>query len=143
MWLTMEKDLKAQILASNAQGGGTTYTAGDGIDITGNVISIDYPTTYIEVPDATTITQELVPNVFYKFLTLTTCTTLTLTLGAGSATELNIYSGKFTTATTPPTFTAISGVTWDADGINPTSGLIANKTYEFSIVDGLGTVKEW
>ena len=60
--------------------GGTTYTAGDGIDITGDVISIDYPTTYIKIPDATTITQELTPNVFYKFLTLTTCTTLTLTL---------------------------------------------------------------
>ena len=69
-------------------GGGTTYTAGDGIDITGDVISIDYPTTYIEVPDATTITQELVPNVFYKFLTLTTCTTLTLTLGTGLETQL-------------------------------------------------------
>lgn len=118
------------VVTLNAAKNYTDSVAGGGVD-------------YIPIADATTITQELVPNVFYKFLTLTTCTALTLTLGAGSPTELNTYWGKFTTGATPPTFTAIAGVVWDANNIDPTTDLVANKTYEFSIVDGLGTVKEW
>ena len=98
---------------------------------------------YIPIADATTITQELAPNVYYDIATLTTCTVLTLTLGAGSPTELNTYWGEFTTGATPPTFEAITGVVWDANNIDPTTDLVANKTYEFSIVGGRGTVKEW
>lgn len=93
---------------------------------------------YVPIADATTITQELAPNVFYKFLTMTTCTSLTLTIGVGLETQFNVYSGKFTTGTTPPTFTAISGVTWS--GGFPT--LVGNKTYEYSIADGIGLISE-
>lgn len=89
--------------------------------------------TEILVSDAASITQILQPNTFYIIDADTNCTSLTLSLADKIDGVYSIYSASIKCGATPPSFTAIDGVTW-----NDTFSLQANKTTEISIVNGNG-----
>lgn len=84
----------------------------------------------------TTPTQELVPNVFYIF---GECTSLTVTFATPTNTDvINEYHFRFTSGATATTLSLPQSVTM-ANGFS----VAANKTYELSIIDNLGTYIEW
>lgn len=84
----------------------------------------------------TTPTQELIPNVFYIF---GECTSLTVTLGTPTNNDvINEYHFRFTSGATATTLSLPVTVTM-ASGFS----VEANKTYELSIIDNLGTYIVW
>lgn len=82
------------------------------------------------------VSQELAPDTFYDFTGA--LTSLALTLGLEVAGRENEYKGQFTTGATVPTVTLPVGVTWA--GGTPT--INASKTYQFSILNGIGVMIE-
>jgi len=82
----------------------------------------------------TTYTATILPNKFNLWGTLTNANTLAITLGSTTSGIVNQYMFEFKTGASVPAFSAISGVTWI--GSNPT--LQINKTYQFSIINGIG-----
>lgn len=80
------------------------------------------------------VSQELIPDKFYSFTGVLTA--LVLTLGNAVTGRENEYKGQFSTGATVPTITFPSGVSWV--GGEPT--IAANKTYQFSILDGIGVL---
>lgn len=80
------------------------------------------------------VTVELLPNTTYIYGTLSS---LNITLAAiPNNTYEYEYRGKFVSGDTATTFTYPEDITW----IGGLSGLEANKTYEFSIVDKIGVI---
>jgi len=92
-----------------------------------------YPAELIE-NGTSNLVSTISPNKMYTWGTLTSANTLSLTLGSTTSGVLNEFMFEFKTGASVPVFSAISGVTWV--GSNPT--LAINKTYQFSIVNGIG-----
>lgn len=111
-----------------------SLTVDDKLEISQDVMdAINGIGTEVVIADATTITQVMQANTLYVIDADTTCTTLTLSLADKTATVMSVYMATIKCGATPPTFTAISGVTW-----NGTFALEANKTTEINIVNGNG-----
>ena len=90
----------------------------------------------IEVSETGAVGLSLQPNTFYKFGTINS---LTITLVPG--TGFTIYFGKFSTSSTWGNSTGFSV----PSSVNEASGndtIVANKTYEFYIMDNVLIVKE-
>jgi hypothetical protein len=88
-----------------------------------------------EVVDwGTTYTATIVPNKYNLWGTLTSANTLAITLGSTTSGIMNNFMFEFKTGASVPTFSTISGVTW----VGSTPTLAINKTYQFSIVNGIG-----
>lgn len=92
-----------------------------------------------QVPQVTvtgaTPTQELSPNTFYQFGSVTS---LTVTLGAAVSDIANIYTFRFTAGQDNPTITLPSGVVCNQD-----LSLSAGDVCEFSIQDNLALFSVW
>lgn len=140
----MAVDIMARGLALSQTGGGGTGYAPDDItiglkiddklEIKEDILNtINGVGTEVSVSDATTITQVMQVNTLYVIDADTLCTTLTLSLADKIDGVLSIYSATIKCGATPPTFTAISGVTW-----NDTFVLEANKITEINIINGNG-----
>lgn len=80
----------------------------------------------------------LLPNTFYNVGTLSSATNINL--ASGTAGELNLYHIRFSTGATAPTITWDASITAWQGGSAPT--INANKTYEVSILDGIGIAME-
>lgn len=76
-------------------------------------------------------TFELTSNIFHKWDTVSE---LTLTLAASDENIYNEYMFQFTSGDTATTLTVPSTIVW-----NRTPNIGANKTYQFSIVNNIGT----
>jgi len=112
-----------------------TLSVGVGGTATTSYISTTLPLDIVDVVDwGTTYTATIAPNKFNKWGTLTSANTLAITLGVENSAVMNNFVFEFKTGASVPTFSPISGVTWS--GSNPT--LAINKTYHFSIVNGIG-----
>ena len=74
--------------------------------------------------------------MYYKFTGAPT--TLTLTLGTAVSGKMNEYMFQFVANASGTTLTAISGVTW----VGGTPTITASKTYQASIVNGIGVIVE-
>jgi len=86
----------------------------------------------------TTGTVTISPNVFEIFGTVTT---MTFVLGSVVYSDIeNEYHAKFISGGTASVITWPGGISW-VNGVTPI--ILANKVYEFSIVDGLGVVAEF
>ena len=83
----------------------------------------------------TTPTQELSPNTFYVFGSVTS---LTVTLAAGDSDIANIYAFRFTAGQDNPTITLPQGVV-----INQDLSLKTGDVCEFSIQDNLALFSVW
>ena len=96
---------------------------------------------YSEIHPAVVTTQPsggFIPNVFYRLGTLTGSVTFTLASPSDN-TIVNHYYWTFETGSTAPTVTWPNGISW-ADGSAPTVN--ANKHYEISVIDNVGTYME-
>ena len=82
-----------------------------------------------------TPTQQLAPNTFYQFGSVTS---LTVTLAAGDSGIANIYAFRFTAGQDNPTITLPSGVVCNQD-----LSLKAGDVCEFSIQDNLALFSVW
>lgn len=82
-----------------------------------------------------TPTQQLAPNTFYVFGSVTS---LTVTLAAGDSGIANIYAFRFTAGQDDPTITLPSGVVCNQD-----LSLKAGDVCEFSIQDNLALFSVW
>lgn len=80
------------------------------------------------------ITQELSPNIYYKF---SRCTSLTITLGAEVPGILNEYMFEFLSGVTPTVLNLPETVKWN-NGNAPT--IEANKKYIVSIVSNIAVI---
>lgn len=91
----------------------------------------------VEVIDVTgtTPTQELSPNTFYQFGSVTS---LTVTLGSAVSGIANIYAFRFTAGQDNPTITLPQGVV-----INQDLSLKTGDVCEFSIQDNLALFSVW
>lgn len=116
---------------------GTTLIVANGVTslATSLINKIEGNGTREEVSTSDIITKELSANVFYK-IDATTATSVILTLGGGNTNVLKIYAGTITIGAVPPVMQPIAGVEWNADFV----GFEANKVYQFSITEGLGTI---
>lgn len=88
----------------------------------------------LTVNTAGEVVQTLSPDVFYDFTG--SITSLTLTLAPEIANRENEYKGHFLSGGTPPTVTFPTSVTW----IGGLPVIEANKTYQFSILKGIGVL---
>lgn len=92
-----------------------------------------------QVPQVTvtgaTPTQELAPNTFYQFGSVTS---LTVTLGSAVSGIANIYAFRFTAGVDNPTITLPSGVV-----INQDLSVSAGDVCEFSIMDNQALFSVW
>ena len=88
--------------------------------------------TYFEIDD-TILSQELLPNVAYKFTTRTNDLVLTLS-PITDTTILNVYYFIINTGDTLPSITWPNGLVWYED---TTPTIAINKHYEFSIIDNV------
>jgi len=115
-------------------GGGTTYTAGDGIDITDNVISTTNisDVQLVDYTESSATSFEIYPNKMYLMGTRNTFTLNFMT--PSDTTALNLYCVNFTCgASCVPTF-QVNGVTKTVDkGVTTfTSGLKLDTTYNWA-----------
>ena len=90
-----------------------------------------------ETIPSTTSSQELAPNTLYVFAERST--NLTLTLGTPITGIANEYHLFLITASTAPTITWPSGISWNG-GSAPT--IAADKTYEISILNNVAAFFE-
>src|SRR5690606_21525726 len=106
-------------------------------DVDGNVevsyTTIDDLLTEVTYIDAGVVSKTLSPNVFYDFTGA--ITSLSLVLGTPVVGKINEYNFQFLSGATPPTL-SISGITW----VGGTPILEANKTYQVSILKGIGII---
>lgn len=99
-----------------------------GVDAGGALwVDIAYPV--VETTDAA---KELSPNTYYKWGEMSA---LTITLSAETTGIVNEFCGEFVSGTTPTTFSVPESVAWP-NGLTVES----NKTYQFSIVNGIGVI---
>ena len=103
------------------------------ITTSGN-LSLAEPVSVVEVT-GTTPTQELQPNTFYKFGSVTS---LNVTLAAGATGMAAIYAFSFTAGQANPTVTLPQGVV-----CNQTLSLAQGDKCEFSIMDNLAVFQTW
>lgn len=81
----------------------------------------------------------MLPNLLYRFGTITTDTTFVLA-AASDNTIINVWFWVFDIGSTVPNITfPTTGITWDG-GNAPT--VSANKHYEISVMDGVALFKE-
>lgn len=74
------------------------------------------------------------PDKFYSFTG--ELTSLAISLGNAVSGRENEYKGQFSTGNTAPTVTFPSSIVWVGGNIN----IEANKTYQFSILNGIGVL---
>lgn len=99
-----------------------------GVDEAGALwTSIAYPV--VETTDAA---KELSPNTYYKWGEMSA---LTITLGAEIDGRVNEFCGEFVSGATATTFSVPGSVSWP-NGLT----VEANKTYQFSIMNGIGVI---
>ena len=99
-----------------------------GVDAAGALwTSIAYPV--VETTDAA---KELSPNTYYKWGEMSA---LTITLGAEIDGRVNEFCGEFVSGATATTFSVPGSVSWP-NGLT----VEANKTYQFSIMNGIGVI---
>ena len=99
-----------------------------GVDESGALwTSIAYPV--VETTDAA---KELSPNTYYKWGDMRA---LTITLGAEIGGRVNEFCGEFVSGATATTFSVPGSVSWP-NGLT----VEANKTYQFSIMNGIGVI---
>ena len=99
-----------------------------GVDEAGALwAAIAYPVT-----DTTDAEKELSPNTYYKWGEMSI---LTITLGSEIAGIVNEFCGEFVSGETATTFSVPESVSWP-NGLT----VDANKTYQFSIVNGVGVI---
>ena len=95
----------------------------------------------IIVVDASTLPSTLDPNKVYSFGTLTGSVTIpAFSSVAAEDTEAKIWCFTFNTSTTAPTITWPAGITAWSGGNAPT--INASKSYEVSVMDGIGVIIE-
>lgn len=122
-------------IASSTQLGGVqpaaktdTMTQAVGVDADGTLwTAVAYPV--VETTDAA---KELSPNTYYKWGEMSA---LTITLGAEIDGRVNEFCGEFVSGATATTFSVPESVSWP-NGLT----VDANKTYQFSIVNGIGVI---
>ena len=122
-------------IASSTQLGGVqpvaktdAMTQSVGVDAAGALwTAIAYPVT-----DTTDAEKELSPNTYYKWGEMSI---LTITLGSEIAGIVNEFCGEFVSGETATTFSVPESVSWP-NGLT----VDANKTYQFSIVNGIGVI---
>lgn len=88
----------------------------------------------ITIDAAGIVSQELSPDVFYNFTGA--LTSLTITLGTAVAGRENEYKGQFISGATAPTVTFPLNIAW----IGGAFTIEASKTYQFSILNGIGVI---
>ena len=95
----------------------------------------------VVVVDASTPPSTLDPNKVYQFGTLTGTVTIPAfsSVSAGD-TEAKIWCLTFSTSSTAPTITWPAGITAWSGGSTPT--INASKSYEVSVMDGIGVIIE-
>ncbi len=99
-----------------------------GVDESGALwVAIAYPV--VETTDAA---KELSPNTYYKWGEMSA---LTITLGAEIDGRVNEFCGEFVSGETATTFSVPGSVSWP-NGLT----VEANKTYQFSIMNGIGVI---
>lgn len=99
-----------------------------GVDEAGGLwTAIAYP-----VVETTNDTLELLPNTYYKWGTMSA---LAITLGSEIAGIVNEFCGEFVSGATATTFSVPESVSWP-NGLT----VDANRTYQFSIVNGIGVI---
>ena len=81
------------------------------------------------------VTQELLPDVFYVFSG--ELTSLTLTFATEVAGRENEYKGRFSVGGVIPTVAFPDGIRWVGEEFPE---LEENRTYQFSIVNGIGVI---
>lgn len=87
------------------------------------------------VEDSGEVVKEIKPNVFYSFTG--EITTLQITFGEAVQGKENEYKGQFTVGSTIPTVLFPNTVKWVGEEF---STLEENKTYQFSILNGVGVI---
>lgn len=88
----------------------------------------------VTVTDSGAVVRELVPDKFYSFTG--GITSLNITLGASKAGRENEYKGQFVAGSVVPTVTFPNTVSW----VGGAPVIEANKTYQFSILNGIGVI---
>lgn len=83
------------------------------------------------------IVDELMPNTFYVF---PECGILDVSLGSETAGIANEYLFQFTSGSEPTTLSLPESIKWSND---EAPVIEANKIYQISILNGLGTVMSW
>lgn len=102
----------------------------------GNIITSTGSTAYTEVDHGTSDTTfTLVPNTFHVWGAVST---LTLTLGTKISGVANEYLFQFTSGSEPTTLILPNSIKFNSDFT-----VEANKIYQISILNGLGTVMSW
>ena len=122
-------------IASSTQLGGVkpvtktdAMTQSVGVDADGTLwTAVAYPV--VETTDAA---KELSPNTYYKWGEMSA---LTITLGAEIDGRVNEFCGEFVSGATATTFSVPGLVSWP-NGLT----VEANKTYQFSIMNGIGVI---
>lgn len=122
-------------VASSTQLGGVRpvaktddMTQAVGVDEAGGLwTAIAYP-----VVETTSDTLELLPNTYYKWGTMSA---LAITLGTEIDGIVNEFCGEFVSGETATTFSVPESVSWP-NGLT----VDANRTYQFSIVNGIGVI---
>lgn len=95
----------------------------------------------VEVVEASTLPDSLDPNKVYQFGTLTGSVTIPAFASVpASDTEAKIWCFTFNTSATAPTITWPAGITAWSGGEAPT--INASKSYEVSVMDGIGVIIE-
>lgn len=99
---------------------------------TSNTISYDF--NFVQKSQTDT-NVSIRPGVFYKFPEMETLSVSFVTTTSSS--QLPIYSFSFISGDNPTNLIiSASDITWQSGGIE----VLANKTYEISILDGLGVM---
>lgn len=80
----------------------------------------------------TETTKELSPNTYYKWGEMSS---LAITIGKEIDGIVNEFCGEFVSGATATTFSVPESITWP-NGLT----VDANKTYQFSIVNGIGVI---
>ena len=136
-----EKGVKSGGIYTELAGKQATLVSGTNIKTINNQsllgsgdLSLAEPVSVVEVTGATP-TQELQPNTFYKFGSVTS---LTVTLAAGVTGMVSIYAFSFIAGQANPTITLPQGVV-----CNQTLSLAQGDKCEFSIMDNLAVFQTW
>ena len=151
--LVINKLTKAQYEAIQNPSETELYLVPDEIDTTptsgsDNLVSSDGVYTALSgkadktvVVNAATLPASLEPNKVYQMGTLTGSVTIPAFAAVASGdTEVKIWCFTFNTSTTAPTITWPAGITAWSGGSAPT--INASKSYEVTVMDGIGVIIE-
>lgn len=83
------------------------------------------------------LSQELLPNIFYNFTG--SLTSLTITFGVGIIGKINEYDFQFVSGSSAPTISVPNSVNWVDNGVY-IDNIEANKTYQVSILNNIGII---